>query len=101
MGLEMLNPYEIIKRPYMTEKSERDRKEFNKYTFEVDIKANKCEIKKAVEHLFNVKVKKVNVIKLHGKKRTLRFQTGKRPDRKKAIVTVEKGQTIDIFNVGE
>ncbi|MBI5417259.1 50S ribosomal protein L23 [Candidatus Poribacteria bacterium] len=97
----MLNPYSVIKGPYVTEKSDRDRKDQNKYTFLVDVNANKCEIKEAVQKLFNVKVLAVNVVKLHGKKRMLRFRAGERPDRKKAIVKVAKEQAINIYNVAE
>jgi len=65
-------------------------------------KANKMEIKHAVEKLFNVKVKDVKTLKIHGKKKTTfnkggRF-TGKQPDRKKAIVTLAQGENIDIFD---
>ncbi|MBI4652040.1 50S ribosomal protein L23 [Candidatus Desantisbacteria bacterium] len=93
----MLNPYEIIKRPYITEESEKDRKDLNKYSFEVDINANKLEIKEAIASLFKVKVASVNVIKIHGKTRTLRTRTGKCPDRKKAIIKLAEGQSINIF----
>ncbi len=95
----MLNPYSIIKKPYITEKSESARKDLNKYTFEVDINANKFEIKDAISHLFNVKVMGVNIVKQHGKTRSLRSSSGKRPDRKKAIVTIAKGQIINIYKV--
>ncbi|MBI5206636.1 MAG: 50S ribosomal protein L23 [Candidatus Firestonebacteria bacterium] len=98
----MLNPYSIIKRPYITEKTDKYRKNLNKYTFEVDINANKFEIVEAVKQLFNVKVTSINIIKLHGKKRSMRFKTpGKRPDRKKAIVTIAKGQNINIYEIAE
>ncbi|HIT74680.1 MAG TPA: 50S ribosomal protein L23 [Candidatus Avipropionibacterium avicola] len=70
----------------------------NKYTFLVDPKANKTEIKLAVESVFNVKVTNVNTINRAGKVRRTRYGTGKRPDTKRAIVTVADGERIDIFS---
>jgi len=69
----------------------------NKYTFLVDPDANKTEIKIAVEKVFGVKVIAVNTINRLGKSRRTKFGTGKRPDTKRAIVTVADGQRIDIF----
>ena len=69
----------------------------NKYTFLVHPDANKTEIKIAVEKVFNVKVTSVNTLNRVGKSRRTRFGTGKRPDTKRAIVTVADGQRIDIF----
>jgi large subunit ribosomal protein L23 len=81
----MMTPYDIIKKPIITEKSMDDIQE-RKYTFEVDIRANKTEIKKAIETIFGVKVEKVNTIKVIGKYKRMGMHVGKRPDRKKAIV---------------
>ena len=69
----------------------------NKYTFLVAPHANKTEIKIAVEAVFDVKVTNVNTLNRQGKKRRTRSGTGKRPDTKRAIVTVADGQRIDIF----
>jgi large subunit ribosomal protein L23 len=70
----------------------------NKYTFLVRKDANKTEIKIAVETVFKVKVVGVNTINRQGKKRRTRYGTGKRPDTKRAIVTVADGERIDIFS---
>jgi large subunit ribosomal protein L23 len=66
------------------------------YTFKVDIKSNKYEIKKAIEEAFGVKVSDVNTIRYLGKKKRVRIKEGKRPDWKKAIITLAEGQKIEI-----
>lgn len=87
---------DIIRRPLVTEKTTA-LMEQNKYAFEVDPRANKVQIRQAVEEIFKVKVTDVNTITVPGKvKRMGRFQ-GKRPDRKKAIVTLAEGSRIEIF----
>lgn len=84
----MKSPYEVIKRPIITEKSMGMLDE-NKYTFEVDKNANKPEIKAAVEAIFDgVKVKKVRTMNYEGKKVRTKYGYGKRSDWKKAIVTL-------------
>ncbi len=90
--------YDIIKRPVLTEKS-YDAMAERKYTFEVAVDANKTEIKNAVEEIFDgVKVESVNTMRVLGKmKRQGRFE-GRRPERKKAIVTLKKdSKTIEFF----
>lgn len=89
---------DIVKRPIITEKS-YDLMNQGKYTFEVDKKANKIEIKKACEVLFDVKVSKVNVINVKNKTRRVGRYEGKVPAIKKAIVTLAEGQTIEQFEV--
>ncbi|MBW1971333.1 MAG: 50S ribosomal protein L23 [Deltaproteobacteria bacterium] len=89
--------YKIIKRPVITEKSNLQKEKNNQVTFEVWSDANKIEIKNAVENLFNVKVVKVNIISVLGKKKRLGRFEGKRPDWKKAIVTLAEGNRIDFF----
>ena len=79
---------EIILKPIVTEKSSTALAE-NKYTFKVAKKATKIEIKRAVEKLFGVKVLSVNTMTVKGKEKRVRYQTGKTPDWKKAIVTVD------------
>ncbi|NPV54065.1 MAG: 50S ribosomal protein L23 [Firmicutes bacterium] len=92
----MGDPRDIIIRPMVTEKSTR-MLEQNKYTFIVDLRANKTQIKEAVEAIFKVKVKDVATTRIYGKiKRVGRFQ-GRTPERKKAIVTLEKNYSIPIF----
>ena len=84
----MKSPYEIIKRPIITEKSMTLLDE-NKYTFEVDKNANKPEIKAAIEQIFDgVKVKKVRTMNYEGKRVRTRHGIGKKADWKKAVVTL-------------
>jgi large subunit ribosomal protein L23 len=93
----MKDPRDIIRRPIITEET-TEMMEQGKYVFEVDVKANKVEIKKAIEQLFDVKVKKVNTMRITGKvKRYGRF-SGRTPERKKAIVTLAPdSKPIEIF----
>ena len=86
---------EIVKAPVITEKSE-DAKNTGKYTFKVDPKANKIEIKEAIEKLFNVKVKEIRTLNVKPKKRRVGRYTGLTNRTKKAIVTLAEGQTIDL-----
>ena len=81
-------PEEIIVRPVITEKS-NDELQAGKYTFEVNKKATKVEIAKAVEKLFEVKVLKVNTITVKGKEKRMGAHSGMTPDWKKAIVTID------------
>ena len=89
------NPRDILIAPVVSEKSYSLLDE-GKYTFVVDPRANKTEIKIAVEQIFGVKVDKVHTINRQGKARRTRFAVGKRKDTKRAIVTLRDG-TIDIF----
>lgn len=93
----MKDPHDIIQKPLITERS-MDDMEGKKYTFKVDKKANKIEIKNAVEEIFNVTVSKVNTMNMNGKiKRMGRFE-GKRSDWKKAIVQLtEDSKEIQFF----
>ncbi|MCK5118829.1 MAG: 50S ribosomal protein L23 [Candidatus Latescibacteria bacterium] len=87
----------IIRRPLITEKANALREAHNQYCFEVDRSANKIEIKGAVEELFEVHVTDVRTATIHGKvKRMGRFQ-GKRPDWKKAMVTLRAGDSIELY----
>jgi large subunit ribosomal protein L23 len=93
----MKDPRDIIKRPVITEAS-ADMMADKKYTFEVDPKANKTEIKQAVETIFGVKVEKVNTINKKGKFRRMGRYTGYRPDRKKAVVKLTAdSKELDFF----
>jgi large subunit ribosomal protein L23 len=71
--------------------------EENKYTFVVDLGATKPQIREAVEQIFDVKVEKVNTMRVTGKVRRMGRNEGKRPDWKKAIVTVKEGDRIELF----
>ncbi|HIW30634.1 MAG TPA: 50S ribosomal protein L23 [Candidatus Luteococcus avicola] len=95
-ALKIRDHRDILLAPVVSEKSYGLLDE-NKYTFLVAPQANKTEIKIAVEKVFGVKVVSVNTINRQGKKRRTRFGIGKRPDTKRAIVTVAEGQRIDIF----
>ena len=90
------NPRDVILRPIVSEKSYNLIDE-GKYTFEVDPRSNKTEIKQAVESIFKVKVSSVNTMNRVGKERKTRFGIGKRKDTKRAIITLKSG-TIDIFS---
>jgi large subunit ribosomal protein L23 len=87
--------YDVIRKPIITEKATMA-SEANAVVFEVSIDANKPQIKEAVESLFNVKVKAVNTTITKGKVKRFRGQLGKRKDVKKAYVTLEEGNTIDV-----
>tara|TARA_X000000950_G_C13753822_1_gene593801 strand:- start:668 stop:985 length:318 start_codon:yes stop_codon:yes gene_type:complete len=86
--------YNIIKRPITTEKS-TNLQQFNQYSFIVSKNSNTSEIKKAIEAIFKVKVSKVNTSILRGKGKTFKGQYGFRKDTKRAIVTLNEGNTID------
>ena len=86
---------EIIKAPVITEKSENDRAN-GKYTFKVDPKANKLEIKEAIEKIFKVNVTSIRTINVKPKKRRVGRYYGLTNRTKKAIVTLQEGQTIDL-----
>lgn len=94
----ILDSRDIIKRPLVTEKSV-DNAGLHKYTFEVDPRANKIEIRKAVEDIFKVKVRKVNTMNFKGKKRAFGRYVGKISDWKKAIVTLREGEKIELDGI--
>ncbi len=86
--------HHLIKGPIITEKTHALKEAGNKLTLKVDVKANKIEIRKAVEVLFKVKVLAVNTIQMMGKKKRLGKSEGARPNWKKAIVTLAPGEKI-------
>ena len=92
--LTLERAYEIIKKPVTTEKS-TNLQQFNQYTFEVLKNSTSFEIKNAIESIFKVKVNKINTSIIRGKGKTFKGQYGFRKDIKKAIVTLEEGNTID------
>lgn len=94
--LKIKDHRDVLLAPVVSEKSYGLLDE-NKYTFLVDPRSNKTEIKIAVEKVFGVKVTGVNTINRKGKARRTRYGVGKRPDTKRAIVTVAEGDRIDIF----
>ena len=89
--------YDLIRQPMMTEKTMEAKESYNQYAFAVDRQANKVEIKKAVEALFKVKVQGVRTMTVKGKEKRVGRNVGKRPDWKKAIVTLEPDQKIEFF----
>jgi large subunit ribosomal protein L23 len=95
----MTKYYDIIKAPIITEQSTKMIQSDNRYTFKVDRKANKVEIKKAVETIFNVKVLKVNTINVLPKFKRMGKYEGYKSAYKKAIVKLAEGQKIDAFTV--
>ena len=92
----MTNPRDLLIRPIITEKTAQ-MMEKNKYTFQVPLTANKVEIRQAIEAIFNVKVEKVNTVRVLGKTKRMGRFVGKRSDYKKAIVKLVAGQKLPIF----
>jgi large subunit ribosomal protein L23 len=93
----MQNFHQIIVRPLLTEKSTNQLERHNAYAFVVDKGANKIEIAKAVEKLFGVKVDAVRTMHYRGKERRVGRWTGRRAAWKKAVVTLQPGESIEIF----
>jgi large subunit ribosomal protein L23 len=91
------DPYRIIKRPVISEKSTLMTEKNNKYVFEVALDANKIQIKKAVEDVFKVAVLKVRTMRMPGKTKRVRLQVGRTPIWKKAIVTLKQDDRIELF----
>ncbi len=89
--------YQILKRPLVTEKSNIEKEAHNKLFFEVDRRANKIEIKQAVELIFKVNVLDVATLSMKGKKKRVGRHFTTRPDWKKAVVTIKPGQRIEFF----
>ncbi len=88
---------DVIKGPVISEKSTLLNEVSGRYVFEVDTKASKPEIKEAIETLFDVQVKEIRTLILHGKYKRMRNNIVKMPAKKKAIVSLAKGQRIDLF----
>lgn len=93
-----MNTYDIIRRPINTEKTTIQKEIANQVTFEVDKKANRIEIGKAVESVFNVKVATVRTMQIKGKVKRRGRVLGKRKNWKKAIVTLMPGERIEFFD---
>ncbi len=89
--------YQIIKKPVITEKATDDTGKRNAYHFRVPLDANKVEVRKAVEKLFDVKVVSVNTLRAQGKWKRRGWTSGRSPAWKKAMVTLAEGSTIDIL----
>jgi len=93
------NPRDIILNPVVSEKSYDLIEDNNTYTFEIDPRVNKTQVKIAIESIFGVKVVRVNTQNRKGKKKRTGYVIGKRSDRKRAMVTLAEGDEIDIFGV--
>jgi len=91
------DPYSILRAPLLTEKCHDMKEKHNQVAFRVDGRANKDTVKKAVETAFNVKVDRVNIMNVQGKKKRLGRNMGRRPDWKKAVVTLKPGEKIEII----
>ena len=96
----MSNPYEILRRPIVTEKTNFQTSKMNQVVFEVDSRATKAMVKDAIEHVFEVTVERVNIVNLPSKRsrraRNRRLRV-RRSGYKKAIITLAPGSSIDIF----
>jgi large subunit ribosomal protein L23 len=93
----MLTDQDVVKRPLITEKSERGRETDQQYAFEVHREATKIQVKNAVEKLFGVHVTAVHTAISRGKNKRVGRSMGRRPNWKKAIVTLREGETISLF----
>ena len=95
----MKDPRDVIKAPVITEKS-MGMLDDNKYTFVVDPRANKTEIRQAIESIFDVTVTKIATQNRRGKRKRRGYVVGKRSDTKRAIVTLAEGDEIELFDAG-
>ncbi len=91
-----MDNFQVIKKPIITERT-TDLKKKRQIVFKVDIRANKREIKRAVDDLFNTKVERVNTARIKGKPKRMGAHSGHRPKWKKAVVTIKEGEKLDLF----
>ena len=92
-----MDPRKVLLRPLLTEKATIRREIANEYAFEVDPRANKIQIKDTVERLFDVKVTNVRTVSVRGKVERMGVHQGRRPNWKKALVTLAEGNTIELY----
>lgn len=95
-----LDIHDILRFPLITERSTDLREHMNKIVFIINRFANKLQVRQAVEETLKVKVEKVNIVNIAGKRKRLGKYEGKKPDRKKAIVTLKQGEKLKIFEGG-
>jgi len=95
-----LNDTDIVKKPLLTEKFDVQREEHNIYAFEVDRRANKIQVRSAIERLFSVKVEDVRTNVMRGKPKRMGRVVGQRSSWKKAIVRLRKGDSIELVDGG-
>ena len=93
----MMELYQVIKKPLITEKGTRQKEQYNQLAFVVDQRANKVLVRNAIESIFKVKVLSVQMMKVRGKQRRVGRNAGKRADWKKAIVRLAPGENIEFF----
>ena len=93
----VLHIFEVLRRPLITEKSTILQDGHNKYAFEVDSRANKVQVKTAVEESFSVKVTEVNMLTVRGKRKRFGRRLVQRPSWKKALVSLQAGDKIQLF----
>ncbi len=91
------DPYSILRAPLLTEKCHDMKEKHNQVAFRVDGRANKDAVRKAVETAFKVKVDRVNIMNVQGKKKRMGRNVGRRADWKKAVVTLKPGEKIEII----
>jgi len=91
-----MNSNDVIIKPVISEKS-TSLMEQNKYVFRVSMRANKPMVRQAIKELFGKTAEKINIVRVRGKKRRVRYQTGKKSAWKKAVVTLQPGEKIEIF----
>jgi large subunit ribosomal protein L23 len=100
-GYKKMRPSDVLIRPVLSEKVNKLTEKFNRYTFIVNRKANKLEIKKAVEEFYGIQVQEVNTLVMPSKAKSRNTKagvvSGRKPAKKKAIVTVAEGETIDLY----
>ena len=90
-------PYDVLIRPYLTEKMTTLREKANQVAFIVRADANRIEVKRAVETALKVRVERVNIMNIQGKTKRMGRFVGKRPDWKKAIVTLKEGEKLELY----
>lgn len=95
-----MNVSDVIKGPIITEKLDQAREKFRQYSFIVDRKATKHDVERAVQQLFKVSVESVRTNIVRGKVKRVGRNMGKRPNYKKAIVTLKEGDKIELFEGG-
>ncbi len=93
----MMDLYQIIKRPLVTEKGTKQKEQSNQLAFEVDRRANKILVRNAIEDIFKVKVLSVRMMSVRGKERRVGRNVGRKADWKKAIVRLAPGENIEFF----
>lgn len=93
----MITLYDVLRKPFLTEKSMLQKEQLNAIVFQVHTESTKTQVKEAVEKFFNVKVKSVRTMNFNGKVKRFGKNVGRRKDWKKAVVTLQDGQSLDLI----